>query len=80
MRQLLVEIDDETFEQIERLAPARSRMRSSFIRRAILEAIVRAEEHSTAEAYRRTPDSIKDAWFDPRVWEPAPPTARRRRK
>jgi len=80
MKQLLVEVDEETLKQLEQVAPARSRRRSAFIRAAIRKAICEEQERVTAEAYRRIPDSVDDAWFDPRVWEPKPPAPRRRRR
>jgi predicted transcriptional regulator len=79
MKQLLIEIDEETFGRLERIAPARSRRRSAFIRAAIHKALSEAQEHATAEAYRRIPDSADEAWFDPRVWEPKAPAYRRGR-
>ncbi len=80
MKQLLVEVDEETFKKLEQIAPARSRRRSAFIRTAIRKAIAEEQERVTAEAYRRIPDSTDDAWLDPRVWEPKPPAYRGRRR
>jgi predicted transcriptional regulator len=80
MKQLLVEIDEETFKKLERIAPARSRRRSAFIRAAIHKAICETQEHDTAAAYRRVPDSADDTWFDARVWEPKAPAYRGRRR
>jgi predicted transcriptional regulator len=68
MKSLLVEVDDELAGRLERVAPARSRRRSEFIRAAILKALWEAEEQATAEAYARHPDS-PGAAFDPAVWE-----------
>jgi len=68
MKSLLVEVDDELAGRLERVAPARSRRRSEFVRAAILKALWEAEEQATAEAYARLPDS-PDAAFDPTVWE-----------
>lgn len=68
MKSLLVEVDDELAGRLERIAPARSRRRSEFVRAAILKALWEAEEQATAEAYARHPDS-PDAAFDPAVWE-----------
>jgi len=68
MKSLLVEVDDELASRLERVAPARSRRRSEFVRAAILKALWEAEEQATAEAYARQPDS-PDAEFDPTVWE-----------
>ncbi len=80
MKQLLIEVDEDTFKKLEQIAPARSRRRSAFIRSAIHKAICAEQERATAEAYRRTPDSAADAWFDPRVWEPKPPAYRARKR
>lgn len=68
MKSLLVEVDDELASRLERVAPARSRRRSEFVRMAILKALWEAEEHATAEAYARHPDDPEVA-FDPTVWE-----------
>lgn len=67
-------------KKLERIAPARSRRRSAFIRAAIPKTIGAEQQRETAEAYRRLPDSADDAWFDPRVWEPKPPAYRGRRR
>ena len=80
MKQLLIEVDEDTFKELERIAPARSRRRSAFIRAAIHKAICETHERATAEAYRRVPYSAAEAWFDPRVWESKPPAYRGRRK
>lgn len=83
MKQILVELDDAVAEQLERVAPARSRKRSEFVRRAIQEAIWALEEQRTAEAYRAMPDE-EGAWLGAEAWEPEPseaprqPTRRRR--
>ena len=68
MKALLVEVDDALAFRLERIAPARSRRRSEFIRAAILKALWEAEERATAEAYARHPDS-PEAAFDAAVWE-----------
>jgi hypothetical protein len=68
MKSLLVEVDDELASRLERVAPARSRRRSEFVRAAISKPLWEAEELATAEAYARQPDS-PDAPFDPTVWE-----------
>lgn len=68
MKSLLVEVDEELASRLERVAPARSRRRSEFVRLAILKALWEVEEQATAEAYARQPDSSETA-FDPTVWE-----------
>ena len=77
MKQLLIELDDETVAKLERVAPARSRRRSQFIRSAVSRALWEIEERATAEAYRRQPDSAADAYVDARVWERDPAGRRR---
>ncbi len=69
MKQFIVELDDETAEKLEHVAPARSRKRSQFIRSAIRRALWELEERTTAEAYRSQPDSAADAYVDASVWE-----------
>jgi len=68
MKQLLVEVDDDLARRLDQVAPARTRRRSEFIRRAIMAAIWEIEERATAEAYGRLPDS-PDMVFDPTVWD-----------
>jgi len=72
MKQLLVEIDEETAARLESVAPSRSRRRSEFVRAAIRRALWELEERGTAEAYVRTPDSAADVYLDARVWEALP--------
>ena len=73
MKKILIEIDDETAEKLEQVAPGRSRRRSQFIRSAIRRALWELEEQATAEAYRKQPDSADDTYVDPGVWENAQP-------
>lgn len=82
MKQLLIELDPDTAARLERVAPARSRRRSEFIRAAIRRALWDLEEHATREAYARQPDSADDAYGDPDVWDRSAgrtPRSRRRR-
>jgi predicted transcriptional regulator len=82
MKQLLIELDPDTAARLEKVAPARSRRRSEFIRAAIRQAIWEIEERATRAAYTRQADSADDAYLDPAAWEaPKPPrrAARRRR-
>jgi len=72
MKSLLIQVDDELADRLERVAPARSRRRSQFVREAILKALWAAEEQKTAEAYARVPDG-PDVYFDPTAWESAAP-------
>jgi len=79
MKQLLIELEDDVAEKLERVAPGRARRRSEFIRKAIRRALWELEEEATAEAYRKHPDSAADAYLDPAVWEPQPSRKKARR-
>lgn len=78
MKTLIVELDDEIAEKLERVAPGRARQRSEFIRNAVRRALWAIEEQATAEAYGRQPDSTEDAYMNPAVWEPRRKTRRPR--
>jgi hypothetical protein len=67
MKQVLLELDDDTASRLEKVAPARSRRRSEFIRAAIRRALWDLAEAATEEAYRREPDSEPPP-FDPATW------------
>ena len=54
---------DELAGRLERIAPARSRRRSEFVRAAIFKALREAEEQATIEAYTRHPVN-PDTAFD----------------
>jgi predicted transcriptional regulator len=81
MKQILIEIDDELVEKLERVAPPRGRRRSEFVRQAIRQALWELEEQATAEAYRRQPDTETDVWLDASAWESRrkPPIRRQQR-
>jgi Arc/MetJ-type ribon-helix-helix transcriptional regulator len=80
-KQLIVELDEPLARELERVAPARSRQRSSFVRAALRRALDEAAEARLAAAYKAQPDR-EPAHFDPRTWEPgrAPSRSRRRRR
>jgi predicted transcriptional regulator len=81
MKQLLIEVDDETAAKLEAVAPGRSRRRSEFVRRAVRRALWELEEQATADAYRRQPDSAAEAYFEAQAWEKSHrPTRRRSRR
>ena len=69
MKSVLIELDDDTVERIERVAPGRTRQRSEFIRNAIRRALWELEERHTADAYRRRPDT-EDAYLEGDAWSP----------
>jgi metal-responsive CopG/Arc/MetJ family transcriptional regulator len=78
MKQVLVEIDDQTAAELERVAPARSRQRSEFIRRALRRALWDEEERRTREAYLDKPDD-HEAYVEPGAWD-APASKKKPRR
>jgi len=80
MKQILIELEDEMLSRLERVAPARSRRRSEFIRSAVNRALWELEEQATAQAYRRLPDTATDAYQDAEVWENRRPLPRGKRR
>ena len=68
MPNILVFIDDAMARALEKVAPARSRERSRFIRLAIRKALMELEDIETVKAYDRlpqdTPDSISLGEWD----------------
>jgi predicted transcriptional regulator len=78
MKTLIIELDDEVAARLERVAPGRARQRSEFIRNAVRKALWEIEEQATAEAYRRQPDSGKDSYVNPDVWETRDKPGRKR--
>src|SRR4029077_21018856 len=63
MKQILIEVDDRSARELERLAPSRERKRAEFIRLAIRRAIDLALDRATEAAYRDQPlaDEIEAA-------------------
>jgi Arc/MetJ-type ribon-helix-helix transcriptional regulator len=80
MRQIIVEIDEGTAEELERIAPSRARKRSEFVRRALRRALDDEAERRMADAYRRQPDDAEPELVDPEAWEPPKPATRRGRR
>ena len=71
MKQILIELDDRSARELERIAPARQRKRAEFIRRAIRVALDAAREARTQAAYRAKPVSGKVTAADLRGWDSA---------
>jgi predicted transcriptional regulator len=81
-RQIIVELDEGTAQELERIAPSRARKRSAFVRRALRQALDAEAERRMADAYRRQPDDAEPELVDPEAWErqeSATPRGRRRR-
>lgn len=55
MKQILVELDDRCARDLERVAPAKKRVRAEFVRLAIRRAIDLALDRETESAYRVQP-------------------------
>jgi predicted DNA-binding protein len=77
VKQILIELDDDTAAKLERVAPARSRRRSAFIRQAIWRALWELEEKEVRAAYLRDIDPVKPKWPDA-SWDPWPGDERQR--
>ena len=61
MKSILIQLDNPTFKMLERVAPAAKRQRAGFIRKALIRALMEAEEEKTRAAYALRPDSPGDA-------------------
>ena len=79
-RQIIVEIDEGTAQELERISASRARKRSEFVRRALRQALDAEVERRMADAYRRQPDDAEPEMVDPEAWEPQRPATRRRRR
>lgn len=78
MKRIRVQLDERTARQLDAVAPARSRKRSAFIRRAIAQALLELAEHGTRAAYARDPDD--QPAFDAAEWVGAAEALRRTRR
>jgi hypothetical protein len=78
-RQIIVELDEGTAQELDVVAPSHARKRSEFVRRALRQALDAEAERRMAEAYRRQPDDEPET-FDPAAWEPPASPARRPRR
>jgi predicted transcriptional regulator len=70
MKQILVELDDRCARDLERVAPAKRRMRAEFVRLAIRQAIDRALDRATERAYRAQPVTGAVVTPDLAGWDP----------
>ena len=61
MKSILIQLDDATYRLLDRMAPAAKRQRAQFLRRALLKAVMEAEEARTRAAYQARPDSEAEA-------------------
>ena len=67
MKALLIQLDDQTLEALNRVSAPGKRQRSEFIRRAIRKAVRQAEYQAMRNAYESQPDSVLEAddWSTP---------------
>jgi Arc/MetJ-type ribon-helix-helix transcriptional regulator len=79
-RQIIVELDEGTALELERVAPSRARKRSEFVRRALRQALDAEAERRMADAYRQQPDDAEPESIDPAAWEPRKRATRGRRR
>ncbi len=61
MKALLIQVDEQTLNALNRVAAPGKRKRSEFVRQAIRSAIREAEYAAMRDAYRKVPDSNVDA-------------------
>jgi ribosomal protein S9 len=88
MKQILIEIDERSARDLQRVAPAGKRVRAEFIRLALRRAIDIALDRSTESAYRERPLAGEFTSADLVGWDSenklakpaAPRKARRRRR
>lgn len=79
MQQVIVELDDQTIERLNRVAPPSARKRSEFIREAIRRALNERLEADMERAYREQPQEGTDVDVDPSTWE-APPRKKKAKR
>lgn len=78
MKQILIELDDRSARDLERVAPVRKRVRAEFVRRAIRRAIDLELDRDTEEAYREQPLPAALEAGDLLGWDPNNELAERR--
>lgn len=69
MRKFLIELDEKTARDLERVAPASKRQRATFVRHAIRLAIDIALDRATEAAYRAEPFQTTDGVGDLDGWD-----------
>lgn len=69
MKQIILELDNRCARDLERVAPAKKRLRAEFIRKAIRMAIDLALDRTTEAAYQKSPLSGGFAPSDLQDWD-----------
>ena len=71
MPSILIQVDEQLLEALNKVAPATSRKRAEFKRQAVRAAIRRREFELIREAYLKQPDSGEaDDWSNAEAWKP----------
>ena len=72
MKSLLIQLDDDIYNLLNRVAPPAKRRRARFVREAVLRAVMESEEARTRAAYEAQPDSEADAddWSNTEEFQP----------
>jgi metal-responsive CopG/Arc/MetJ family transcriptional regulator len=72
MKSLLVQLDEQTLDALNRIAAPGKRQRSEFVRQAIRRAVRRAEFAAMRDAYLKRPDSADDVddWSTAEEYKP----------
>jgi metal-responsive CopG/Arc/MetJ family transcriptional regulator len=72
MKSLLVQLDEQTLDALNRIAAPGKRQRSEFVRQAIRRAVRRAEFAAMRDAYHKQPDSADEAddWSTAEQYKP----------
>jgi predicted transcriptional regulator len=82
MKQIMIQLDDATAAELEKIAPGKNRKRSQFLRAAIARVVHERLELATREAYEKWPDEAPPA--EPSDWaaedEAVRPPRRRARR
>lgn len=76
----MAEVDEGTVQELERIAPKRTRKRSEFVRRALRQAVDGEVERRMADAYRRQPDNAEPEAIAPEAWHAKRAPSRRHRR
>jgi predicted transcriptional regulator len=66
MKQIMIQLDDATAAELEKIAPGKSRKRSRFLRAAIARLVHERLDLATREAYEKWPDEAPSV--EPSDW------------
>jgi metal-responsive CopG/Arc/MetJ family transcriptional regulator len=72
MKSVLIQLDEQLYQRLNRAAPPGTRRRAQFMREAILRAVMEAEEDRSRMAYLAKPDSESEAddWSTAEEFQP----------